>query len=185
MRVALLWWLSVLELEIAEQRAWSAPAQRPVYMFVDARGRPARVAAVAYIDGVWHYTDGAPSHRLMSRFASRSDNQITSLELLAIAVRPSFVRCACCLPLVLACQVGLSTFEREVAGRRLVLYSDNSGAEASTRKGAGAAPDQNKLIHEVWTQVRRWISTACLCRSSCMLSGVGAWHAPVDRESAI
>ena len=64
-----------------------------------------------YIDGDWLYTDGAPGGRHTLRFQQRADKQITSLEILAIAV-------------------GLSTFEVELAGRKVVLWSDNSGAEA-------------------------------------------------------
>ena len=109
-RIALKWWVAILELEIAEQRAWTAPERPPVYLFVDARGKPARCAAVLYIDGVFLYTDGMPAQRFMDRFEQRSDNNITSLEILAIAV-------------------GLSTFQDEIAGRKVVLFSDNTGAE--------------------------------------------------------
>ena len=46
----------------------------------------------------------------MSRFRDRGDNQITGLELLAISL-------------------GLSTFERRIRGRKVVIRSDNSGSE--------------------------------------------------------
>jgi hypothetical protein len=45
---------------------------------------------------------------MLRQFQSRNDNQITGLEIFAIAL-------------------GLSTFQAEVAGRVLVLYSDNKG----------------------------------------------------------
>ena len=111
------------ELELAEERSWTVPEQPPVYLFVDARGKPARCAAVLYADGVFHYTDGMPAQRFMDMFEQRADNNITSLEILAIAV-------------------GLSTFESELAGRKVVLFSDNTGAEvcgggASHAQGAG------------------------------------------------
>ena len=110
LEIALRWWIAVLSTEFAEQRAWKTPELPPVHLFVDARGQPARCAAVLYIDGAWHYTDGAPSTQHMHRFQQRADKQITSLEILAIAV-------------------GLSTFEVELEGRKVVLWSDNSGAE--------------------------------------------------------
>ena len=80
-------------------------------------GQVCRCAALLYLDGVWHYTDGAPSAKHMRRFQQREDKQITSLEILAIAV-------------------GLSTFEVELTGRKVILWSDNSGAEVSMRVSA-------------------------------------------------
>ena len=54
----------------------------------------------------------------------RGDNQITSLEILSIAL-------------------GISTFAKEIEGRNLIIWSDNTGAESATRKGvafAGVVP---------------------------------------------
>ena len=48
--------------------------------------------------------------RLGRRFQRRSDNQITTLEILAVSV-------------------GLSSFADLIRERRVVLYSDNKGAE--------------------------------------------------------
>ena len=52
----------------------------------------------------------------MSNFRSRGDNQIMSLELLSIAY-------------------GISSFEEVLKGRNIVIFSDNTGAEAATEKG--------------------------------------------------
>ena len=52
----------------------------------------------------------------MNFFHSREDNQITSLEILSIAL-------------------GVSTFSDMIANRRLIVFSDNKGAEGSTQKG--------------------------------------------------
>ena len=52
----------------------------------------------------------------MQFFHKRSDGQITSLEILAIAL-------------------GVSTFANSIAGRRLIVFSDNKGAEIATQKG--------------------------------------------------
>ena len=65
-----------------------------------------------FIDNEVHYTDGEPADSVMQEFVTRGDNQITALEVLAISV-------------------GLSTFHEKLWNRRVVVYSDNSGAEVS------------------------------------------------------
>jgi len=89
---------------------------------VDAAGSPAHCAAVLFVDGRCMYTDGAPAEYLMKEFQGRSDNQIMTLEILAIAL-------------------GLSTFASETCGRNVVVFSDNTGAEAASRKGTAASWD--------------------------------------------
>ena len=96
--------------ELAETKAWSQSEQPPVHLFVDARGSPARCAAVLFSDGKCFFTDGEPSPCFMNLLEERRDNQIMSLEIMAIAV-------------------GLSTFAEELKGRKVVVYSDNTGAE--------------------------------------------------------
>ena len=71
-----------------------------------------RCAAVLCVDGECHYTDGPPAQALVDSFTKRCDNQITTLEILAISV-------------------GLSTFCDRLAGRNVIVYSDNTGAEVS------------------------------------------------------
>ena len=56
----------------------------------------------------------------------------------------------------------MSTFTDLLRGRRVVLYSDNKGAEASTRKGTAKSWDHCELIHEIWThaavnKIRVWV----------------------------
>ena len=111
LKVALRWWRYVLSLNICEEHPWVESSSPLAHLYVDARSTPARCAAVLFIDGDVHYTDGEPSEEVMSRFRARGDRQITSLEMLAISV-------------------GLSTFEAELSGRKIVLWSDNTGAEA-------------------------------------------------------
>ncbi len=111
LRTALLWWCEVLKYEICEERPWTMPRSSPLHLWVDARSTPPRCAAVLYADGHWKYTDGKPSKRIMSRFGQRADKQITSLEMVALAL-------------------GLSTFADSLRGRKVVLYTDNKGAEA-------------------------------------------------------
>ena len=62
------------------------------------------------------YCDMEPPESLMKFFRKRGDKQITSLEILAIAL-------------------GISTFSDMIANRRLIVFSDNRGAERSTQKG--------------------------------------------------
>ena len=49
------------------------------------RSTPPRVAAVLFIDGEILYTDCAPDAKILNQFKPRNDNQIASLEMLAIA----------------------------------------------------------------------------------------------------
>ena len=132
LRAALLWWLHVLEMGICEQRQWQRQDAPPVWIFVDARGVPPRCAAVAFIDGVCHFTDGEPSKAIMECFQKRKDAQICGLEMLAIAL-------------------GLSSFAEELRGRNVVIFSDNKGAEAAARKGTAKSWDHCQIIHEIWT----------------------------------
>jgi len=62
----------------------------------------------------------------------------------------------------MAIMVALSTFAREIRGRKVLLFSDNTGAELSVTKGSAKAWDHNKMIHSIWTQaleqkMRLWI----------------------------
>ena len=92
------------------------------------------MAAVLIIDDQKLYTDGAPTPELLARFKKRGDNQITSTEMLSISL-------------------GLATFAPELSGRKVVVYSDNRGAEAATAKGSAKEWDHCKVVHEIWTQV--------------------------------
>ena len=58
--------------------------------------------------------------------------------------------------------VALSTFAPEIRGRKVLLFSDNTGAELSVTKGSAKAWDHNKMVHSIWTQaleqkMRLWI----------------------------
>ena len=123
----------MLAQDIVEERCWNAPESGCAHLFVDARGVPPRCAAVLYVDGFWHYTDGAPSTGLMDKLQRRSDNQIMSLETMAISV-------------------GLATFAEELRGRKVLVFSDNTGAEAAARRGSAQAWDHCEMVHGIWTQ---------------------------------
>ena len=56
---------------------------------------------------------------------------------------------------LLAISLGLSTSEPLLAGRNVVIHSDNSGAEISVRRGTARALDHAQLVHEHWFQLTR------------------------------
>ena len=126
-----------------------------------------RCAAVLFVNGQVHYTDGQPSAALMNKLQSRDDNQIMSLE----ACRGHLTLHA---RQVMAISVGLSTFADLLHDRKVVVFSDNTGAEASravalalsgivrcgcvfeaaARKGSARSWDHCAMIHEIWSLVR-------------------------------
>lgn len=133
LRFALLWWCRVIELDIVEERFWEVSEAPVAHMFVDASGIESRCAAVLFIDGKCLYTDGVPRQQIMDQFLARRDRQITTLEILAISI-------------------GLSTFASELRSRKVVVWSDNTGAEAASRKGSAKAWDHCRLVHDIWEQ---------------------------------
>ena len=74
----------------------------------------------------------APPAELLGLLETRCDNQIMGLELMSIVL-------------------ALSTFADACKGRRVVIHSDNRGAEAAARSGRAKAFDHCSLVHGVWT----------------------------------
>ena len=105
---ALRWWAIVLAQNISELRPWQRIKTPPCHVFVDAASSPAQCGAVAFIDGRVLFTSARPNDQIWQQFAARQDRQITGLE-------------------ILACAIALSTFQSEIAGRVVCLYSDNTG----------------------------------------------------------
>ena len=147
--IALEWWGMVLQQssDLTEEHFWEVPSVPVARLFVDARGNPARCAAVLYKEGRWLYTDGKPIHAITSALESRKDAQIMALESVAIAL-------------------GLCTFADELRGTKVVVYSDNKSAEAATRKGSAKSWDHCCIIHSIWTLALRnkmwlWIERVC------------------------
>ena len=131
LEVALRWWLQVLKLEIVQTCPWSLPETAPVQLFADARGEPPRLAAVLFMDGERFYTDWEPTAELMNLFTVRKDAQIMGLELLAIAI-------------------GLCTFADKLQSRKICIWSDNTGSEATTDKGTAKSWDHARIVHSIW-----------------------------------
>ena len=108
LRDALQWWFRILMLEISEMRDWEQVDNGVCHLFVDAASTPARCAAVLFHSGGIAYTDAAPNDAMWAMLKDRRDNQITGLEIWAIAL-------------------GLSTFQEQIKGKTVFLYSDNTG----------------------------------------------------------
>ena len=135
-----------------------------------------RCAAVLFVNGQVHYTDGQPSAALLSKLQSRDDNQIMSLEACRAGINWMSRRGHLTLHArqVMAISVGLSTFADLLHDRKVVVFSDNTGAEASravalalsgivrcgcvfeaaARKGSARSWDHCAMIHEIWSLVR-------------------------------
>ena len=69
---------------------------------------------------------------------------------------------------LLSIALGVGTWAGMLEGRDLVIWSDNSGAEAATRRGATKQFDHNCLVHALWkrfaelrVEVPRVPSVAC------------------------
>ena len=151
LRRALQWWKRILSEDIAEKRLWMQDVRPPAHMFCDARGHPAHVAAVLYIDGGVYWAHMQPAASIIELFRARRDNQIMGLELLSISL-------------------GLNSFAQMIAGRNLIIHSDNSGSEVclrsqhsrisvcscayilqvALRRGTARAMDHAQLVHEQW-----------------------------------
>ena len=63
---------------------------------------------------------------------------------------------------IIAILLAVDTFADLLENRRIVLYSDNKGAEYTTAKGSARAADHNRMVHEIWTlalvkQIKLWI----------------------------
>ena len=136
LRTALAWWLDILGERIHQVRPWAEPSAGVAHLFADARGAPARLAAVLLMDGGTLWTDAEPDDALRSACCERSDNQIMAWELLSIAL-------------------GVRTFAPLLRNRRLIVWSDNVGAECAVRKGGAKAWDHSAIIHAMWLDFAR------------------------------
>ena len=151
--LALSWWADVLDLRVHQAKPWTRSERPEAHLFADARGGSApRLAAVLFIDGLAFWTDAPPDDGLLTDLAPRSDSQIMALELLAIAL-------------------GLATFGERLANRRVVIWSDNVGAEAAVRSGRASAWDHSRIIHSLWYLIAR--------------IGCGAWFDRVPSEENV
>ena len=143
LRIALLWWKHVLRCGVCETHNWDLHDKKPCHIFVDAASSPARCAAVLHDEGLFFYSDAPPTNAMLRQMGNRGDKQIMSLEMMAILF-------------------ALTTFRTKLANRRVILFSDNTGAEKSAVKGSAQASDHNEIVHEIWTYafehgIKLWI----------------------------
>ena len=68
------------------------------------------------------------------QFLDRSDNQIAGLEMLASAL-------------------AISTWEEEFWGRNVRIFSDNTIAEWSFRRGSAKCCDHAAIVHHFWSVI--------------------------------
>ena len=102
-------------------------------------------------DGKMSYTDCAPPAEVLEQFHTRNDNQIASLEMLAIAYGERCAPgCVCAAPSCVRLCSGLATFKAELRGRRVVVHSDNTIAEHGMWKGRARSFDHTAVVHSVW-----------------------------------
>ena len=101
-------------------------------------------------DGHVFYCDAPPQAGVMASFRAREDGQIMGLEILSIALGRFF--CARCSATVCACVCvpGISSFADLIRGRNVVIWSDNTGAEAVTKRGTAKTFDHCCLAHALW-----------------------------------
>jgi len=117
LEMALAWWEEVLQLGLCQCHSWVQQKRQWAHLYCDARGHPAHIAAVLFIDGQRYFCDMAVPTSVLDMFTSRRDNQILGLELLSIALGPC-------------------SFVQLLSDRCVIVWSANSGAEAATNKGS-------------------------------------------------
>ena len=135
LRLALQWWEVMLQQCVAEEYRFGSQGRPWFDLFCDARGSPPRLAAVLVDPNGKHaYTDCQPDRELVELYTEHGawDNNITNLELLAIVL-------------------GMSTFAHRLAGQNVRIWSDNTGSEWITRKGAAKNENANKAVHALWS----------------------------------
>ena len=58
-----------------------------------------------------------------------------------------------CMCILFAQLLGLSSFAAKLQGRNIMIFSDNTSAEAATRRGSCREFDQGCLIHTIWLKL--------------------------------
>ena len=88
-------------------------------------------------DGETLFCDMPVPAQVIDSFRSRKDNQIMGLEILSIALGVCCAQHRSLQGSFLFCRLvaGISTFANRLQDRNVVIWSDNTGAEAATRTG--------------------------------------------------
>ena len=133
LELALCWWQEVLALKLCQARPWIQATRKRATIMADASGWPAHIAAVVIVEDTVWYTDMRVPGSILQFFQQRNDQQILGLEMLAIAL-------------------AMGTFEDELRGCDVHVYSDNTGAESGVRKGSAKEFDHTCIVHSLWTR---------------------------------
>ena len=127
LREAFGWWLRILALNICESHPLNVNEDKKSHrLFVDAASTPAHCAAVLCHNDTMLYTNAEPEKGMLEQLIARRDKQITSL-VFADSIHEN---CNASCPLtqeMLAIYLAITTFQKELAGQRVILYSDNKG----------------------------------------------------------
>ena len=85
----------------------------------------------------------------MNQFNARNDRSGLVASLRIVVCMVCLVRQITTLE-ILSISIGLSTFQSELRGRKVVVWSDNKGAEGASRKGSAKAWDHCRLVPDIW-----------------------------------
>jgi len=194
LRLALRWWLDVLERDLSQSRRWdqarrgrvlarpraqSRQEERPAAaIFADASGLPARLGAVLCVDGDIYYTSYFVSDVEKAWFSPRGDQQIAGLELLAIALAFSTWEGAGrrAAHRAQACSLRVRARAGLLQDRAIAVWSDNVVAEGAVRKGSARAWDHTCIVHALWLR-------AAAMRAALWVYRVDAKCNPADAPS--
>ena len=103
-----------------------------------------------FIDGKCYYIDGVPNDVILNHFQSRNDRWVACCMSIACWLgNGSMCRQITTLE-ILAISVGLSTFQDLLRRRKVVVWTDNQGAEGASRSGRAKSWDHCRLVHEIW-----------------------------------
>ena len=97
--ICLRWWADALPRRALQCRPWAGPDGLTANLFCDARGSPAHIAAVLFIEDRVLYTDMAVQSATLANLHQRKDQQIMACEMLSIGL-------------------GIATFAHAISGRR-------------------------------------------------------------------
>ena len=121
-----------MSMNIVQHHSWHDHGNAEwVQVFADASSKPAHLGAVIILGRLIFYTDWAVPPKLLEIFQIRRDNQIMGLELLAIAL-------------------ALDSFADMLRGKRVRMWSDNTGSEAAAREGKSKSFDHGCIAHCIW-----------------------------------
>jgi hypothetical protein len=130
LRKALTWWKQFLETPLKREVDLRSDKEH-VHIFTDARSTPPRLAAVIEVDGQLQYTDIEPSPSQMQQLSVRNDDQIMGLEMMAA-------------------MLAIQTFPKQLRGKRVHIWIDNTAGQGAYNKGASRQEDHNGLCHALW-----------------------------------